>query len=233
MDMPSRHIPTSAFDDILSELGDDPAIPDPHGIRKAKSSKSEPHEPSEKPSFRQKLEGLPDPLNTAIELKKLGGLLAIFACFIGLGLALFVAFESLQTSSQASIQDSQRQLSDLKKEMEVLRNELENYQDDLYKELDLIEVSIHSLKDSKAPKGSNYKPKAIPHESELVRWRYLGNSQMGESHRGFFSTSKGTSTFEKGGLVLGDWRLNHITKDEATLSHPQGKSLVLKASKNE
>ena len=231
--MPSRHIPASAFDEILSELGDDPAIPDPHGIRKAKSFKSEPHEPSERPSFRQKFEALPDPLNAAIELKKIGGLLAILACFIGLGVALFVTYESLKTNSQASIHDSQRQLSDLKKEIGSLRDELENYQDDLYMELDLIEVSIHLLNDIKAPKRSNYKPTAIPHESELRRWRYLGNSQMGESHRGFFYTSKGASTFEKGALVIGDWRLTHITKDAATLSHPQGKSLVLKASKNE
>ncbi len=35
--MPPRHISPQSFDDILSELGDDPAIPDPHGIRKLAS----------------------------------------------------------------------------------------------------------------------------------------------------------------------------------------------------
>ena len=43
--MPSRHISPQSFDEILSELGDDPAIPDPHGIRKTTSSKSVPLEP--------------------------------------------------------------------------------------------------------------------------------------------------------------------------------------------
>ena len=231
--MPSRHIPAHAFDDILSELGDDPAIPDPHGIRKAKPLKSEASEPDHKHSFRQKLEHFSDPLNTALQFKKLTGLLAIFACFIGLGIALFAAYESLKTHSQVSIEDSQKHLLDLKKEIDLLRSEVENSQEDLYEELDLIEVSVHLLNENKAAKSNNFKPKTIPHESELGRWRYLGNSQMGESHRGFFHTDKGIATFEKGAQVLGDWRLNQITKDAATLSHPQGKSLVLNVSKNE
>jgi len=33
--LPKRHISPQSFDDILSELGNDPAIPDPHGIRKS------------------------------------------------------------------------------------------------------------------------------------------------------------------------------------------------------
>lgn len=231
--MPSRHIPPHAFDDILSELGDDPAIPDPHGIRKAKPLKSDPPATPSKQSIRQKFESFPDPLNATLQLKKLGVLLAIFACFIGLGLGLFAAYESLKTHSQASLEDSQKDLSNLKREMEALRNELENSQDALYNELDLLEVSIHSLKENKPPKRPTYKSLAIPHESELDRWRYLGNSQMGTSHRGFFHTGKGISTFEKGTQVLGEWRLNQLAKDAATLAHPQGKSLVLKVSKNE
>jgi hypothetical protein len=231
--MPSRHIPPYAFDDILSDLGDDPAIPDPHGIRKTNPLKNDPPEPSNKPSIRQKFEGLPDPLNTPLQLKKLGGLLAIFACFIGLAVALFAVYESLKTHSQTSTEDVQKHLLDLKKDIEILRGELESSQDDIYKEIDLMEVSIHLLKENKAQKRFSDKPRAIPHESELGRWRYLGNSQIGESHRGFFNTGKGISTFEKGAQVMGEWRLNHITKDGATLSHPQGKTLVLNASKSE
>ena len=43
--MPKRHISPQSFDDILSELGDDPAIPDPHGSRKSSAPK-EPAYPS-------------------------------------------------------------------------------------------------------------------------------------------------------------------------------------------
>ncbi|WP_353432414.1 hypothetical protein [Polynucleobacter sp. MWH-UH23A] len=37
--MPARKISPQSFDDILIELGDDPAIPDPHGIRKPNAPK--------------------------------------------------------------------------------------------------------------------------------------------------------------------------------------------------
>lgn len=231
--MPSRHIPTHAFDAILSDLGDDPAIPDPHGIRKAKPLGSNSPEPTNKQSIRHKLEALPDPLNAALQVKKVGGLLAILAFLIALGIAFFAAYESLKTNSQSSTEDSQKYLTELKKEIGVLRNELEMNQEDLYKKLDLLEVSIHSLKENKAVNRQIYKPQTIPYEADLVRWRYLGNSQMGDSHRGFFDTNKGISAFEKGAPVLGDWRLSHISKDAANLTHPQGKSLTLKSSKSE
>ena len=231
--MPSRHIPAHAFDDILSDLGDDPAIPDPHGIRKAKPLQSSPPQHANNQSIRQKLEGLPDSVNAALQVKKAGNLLAILALLIATAIAFFAAYESLKTNSQASIEDLQKHLSGLKKEIEVLRDEQERDQEDIYKEIDLLEVSIHSLKENKVVKKQIFKPHAIPHEAELGRWRYLGHSQMGDSHRGFFDSGKGISTFEKGAPVLGDWRLNHIAKDAATLTHPQGKSLTLKSSKSE
>lgn len=231
--MPSRHIPAQAFDDILSDLGDDPAIPDPHGIRKAKPPQRRPPESTNNQSIRQKLEGLPDSINTALQVKKVGNLLTILAFLIAAGIAFFAAYESLKTISQASIEDLQKHLSDLKKEIEVLRDRQERNQEDLYKEIDLLEVSIHSLNENKVVKKQIFKPQTIPYEAELGRWRYLGHSQMGDSHRGFFDSGKGISTFEKGAPVLGDWRLNHIAKDAATLTHPLGRSLTLKPSKSE
>ena len=231
--MPSRHIPTHAFDEILSELGDDPAIPDPHGIRKTKPLQNNSTEPINKQSIWQRFETPSDPLNATLQLKKMGGLIAISFCLLALGIALFAAYESLKTISQTNIEDLQKHLSELKKEIGVLRDEQERNQEDLYREIDSIEVSIHSFKENKVTKKQNYKPPVIPHESELSRWRYLGNSQMGNSHRGFFDTGKGISTFEKGVTVLGEWRLNHIAKDAATLTHPQGKSITLKSSRTE
>lgn len=233
MGMPSRHIPNHAFDDILSDLGDDPAIPDPHGIRKTKPLGSNPPEPAINNTIRQKLEVFQDPLNAALEVKKVGALLAILASLIGIGVAFFAVYETLKTHSQASIEDSQKHLSELKKEIGALRNELETNQDDIYKELDLLEVNIHSLRENRAVKKQIYKTQSMPHETELGRWRYLGHSQMGDSHRGFFDTGKGISAFDKGAPLLGDWHLNHIAKDMAVITHPQGKSLTLKPSKTE
>ena len=77
------------------------------------------------------------------------------------------------------------------------------------------------------------KPLAPPHESELRRWRYLGSSQMGAAHQAYFHTGKSHLVFDKGSQVLGDWRLSNIEKEQATIAHPQGKSLVLKAIKSE
>jgi hypothetical protein len=99
--------------------------------------------------------------------------------------------------------------------------------------LDEIEVSIHSLKDKKPEIRVSSKPQLPSHELELRRWRYLGSSQMGPSHQAYFHTGKSHLVFAKGAQVLGDWRLSNIEKELVTLTHSQGKSIVLKASKSE
>ena len=230
--MPSRHIPNHAFDEILSDLGDDPAIPDPHGIRKSKNIQS--NHPgalgmnANHPKF-DSLQGFH--LNP--QLKIIGGLVAGFVCIAALGLVFFDAYESFKSNSQVHIESTQKQLTELQKEVAVLRNELQDSQDEIYKEIDLLEVSIHSYKEKRAENKVIYKPPPIPHEAELRRWRYLGSLQMGNSQRAYFLTGKGGSTFEMGASVLGDWRLSHIQKNAVTLTHPQGKSLTLSASKGE
>ena len=232
MGMPSRHISPQSFDEILSELGDDPAIPDPHGIRKSTSPKNTPLEHSGPSKERIELDGFRNP-NLLNQIQKLGGFLAFGACLIGIGIALFVAYESLKTSSEALAQASLKEISGLKKEFIVLRNQLENEQDELYDAMDKIEVSVHSLIENKPIKKFSTKPPIHPHELELRRWRYLGASQMGGSHQAFFHTGQRNVMFQKGVLVLGDWRLTQLEKDQAILTHSQGKTLVLKPSKNE
>lgn len=230
--MPSRHIPNHAFDEILSDLGDDPAIPDPHGIRKSKNTQSNRPEALGMNANRPKIGSFPG-LHITPQLKIIGGLVAGFACLAILGLVFLGAYESLKSNSQTSLENTQKQLSELQKEMVVLRNELQDSQDEIYKEIDSLEVSIHSFKEKKAENKVIYKPLPIPHEAELRRWRYLGSLQMGSSQRAYFHTGKGGSTYEKGASVLGDWRISHIQKDVVTLVHPQGKSLTLTASKSE
>ena len=124
-------------------------------------------------------------------------------------------------------------ISELKKQMAIMRDEIYQDQEDLYSAIDEIEVSIHSIKDKKPEIRVLNKPQAPNHESELRRWRYLGTSQMGASHRAYFHSGKNHLAFEKGAQVLGDWRLSTIEKELATFTHPLGKSLILKASKSE
>ena len=232
MGMPSRHISPQSFDEILSELGDDPAIPDPHGIRKTTSPKSAALEPPKSSKERAKPEAISSP-NLFVQLQKLGGLFTFGACLIMIGIALFTAYQSQNTSSDAMVQESFKEISGLKKELALLRIELQSGQDELYEAIDSIEVSIHSLIENKSIHKVIARPTAHPYETELRSWRYLGVSEMRGSRQAFFHNGKGNVMIQKGMLVLGDWRLTQLEKDLATLTHSQGKTLVIKSSKTE
>jgi hypothetical protein len=56
---------------------------------------------------------------------------------------------------------------------------------------------------------------------------------MGGIQQALFQDGKSHVLFPKGALALGEWRLTQIEKDMATLSHPLGKSIVLKPVKSE
>ena len=230
--MPARHISSQSFDDILSDLGDDPAIPDPHGIRKPPPQQGTP--PGR--SSQGKGNSLTEPISTvAIKhlLQKLGSPAILIGVFIALAAVFFAAYNSLNSQSQSALEGVQKQLSDLKKDMTLMHDEIHQDQDDLYLAIDEIEVSIHSLSDRKPEVKVFNRPHISTHESELRRWRYLGASEMGTSHQAYFHTGKSHHSFEKGSQVLGDWRLSNIEKELVTLNNSQGKSLVLRALKSE
>ena len=228
--MPSRHISPQAFDEILSDLGDDPAIPDPHGIRKSNTPKTNNTQTQNQAEGHQLLGAFSS--NAAFgQLQKLGVFLGIGACLVGLSLILFFTLDSTKLGSEALAQDSQQQISELQKEVALVRTEFQNNLDDLYEEIDLLEVSIHSLKQNKAHSKEKPRPQATPHESELKNWRFLGTAQIRGSSQAFFHTGNRNVVFEKDALVLGDWRLTRIEKELVALTHPLGKTLLLKPSK--
>lgn len=230
--MPARHISSQSFDEILSDLGDDPAIPDPHGIRKP------PPHPGSPPRSQSHSKGtsFTEPLNHIHfknSLQAFAGPIILIAVLIAVAVAFFVAYSALKNQSQDALEDSQKQISELKKAMDLIRHETHQDQDDLYMAIEELEVSIHSLMNKKPEIRTSIKPQTPAHESELRRWRYLGASQMGASHQAYFHTGSSHLVFERGAQILGDWRLSNIEKELVTLSHPQGKSLVLKAFKSE
>ena len=230
--MPARHISSQSFDDILSDLGDDPAIPDPHGIRKPPPQQSTPP----RHSSQGKGNPLTEPISSVVIkhlLQKLGSPAILIGVFIALAAVFFAAYNSLNSQSQSALEGIQKQLSDLKKDMTLMHDEIHQDQDDLYLAIDEIEVSIHSLSDRKPEVKVFNRPHISTHESELRRWRYLGASEMGTSHQAYFHTGKSHHSFEKGSQVLGDWRLSNIEKELVTLNNSQGKSLVLRALKSE
>ena len=226
--MPPRHISPQSFDDILSELGDDPAIPDPHGIRKTSpplGMDASPQTKTPKPSFSTKL----------LQVKGLnfspiwifGG--ALLVC----GISLFFFFESNQSGAEQQIHALQSQFLALKEELESSQNEWRAERDDLYEVIDEIEVSIHSI-DIKPPiQVAQSKPATFPYEAELGRWRYLGITRMGTAEQAFFHTGKSTKMVGKGDLALGEWRLTQAEKELAILTHLKGKSITFKSTKSE
>lgn len=232
MGMPARQISSQSFDHILSELGDDPAIPDPHGIRKSTAPKNVAPQTSghvkPEPIF-----GAIGQLELASQAKKFGLFLASGMLIVALLIGGLMTYQSLQEDGNVDIEESKLRISDLQKDIGALRNELNEEVDILYEEIDKIEVSIHSLKEIKPNIKAFAKPATHPHEHEIRRWRYLGSSQIGGVQQALFHIGKSHSLFAKEALVLGEWRLSHIEKDAAILSHPQGKTIVLKPVKSE
>jgi hypothetical protein len=227
--MPSRHISPQSFDDILSELGDDPAIADPHGIRKPNGPKPPPVNGPNHPQNQPKIAHLAPPQ----ELKKYALWVLLAIAGASLAAAFFHHYDKANSSQISDLQGSEERIAELKKELNLLRIEILDIEDNLYQAIDKIEVSVHSL--IKKGSGTSSKPKSqsIPYELELARWRYLGRSHLGASERIFLHNGKTTLMFETGSLVLGDWRLASIHKDSAVLTHPIGKSISLKPSKTE
>jgi hypothetical protein len=231
--MPARKISPQSFDDILSELGDDPAIPDPHGIRKPNAPKHPAWaeiDPPQKPKIQLNFQ---DQIPQLESLKRVGLYVGAGGLLIASAVALFLSFNPISPTQDPSTEQSKQEISELKKELDLLREEMLDLENSLYESIDLIEVSVHSLEKIKTQSTPKAKTPTIPFESEVRRWRYLGLSQMGGSHRAFFHNGKTTLMVEIGGLLLGDWRLSNADKETVTINHPQGKSLTLKTANSE
>ena len=226
--MPPRHISPQSFDDILSELGDDPAIPDPHGIRKSSSPPREDFAAktkTPKPSF----------LTKSFELNRLhfSSIWILGALLLICGGGLFFYFDANKSGAEGEISSLQNQLFALKKDFELSQSEWASERDDLYDAIDEMEVSIHSIVIKPAIQAPQSKPAAIPHETDLRRWRYLGITRMGAVEHAFFHTGKSTRMVVKQDLVLGEWRLTQAEKELAILTHPKGKSITFKSTQSE
>ena len=134
--MPARHISSQSFDEILSDLGDDPAIPDPHGIRKPPSHQAATPKVSGRgnhPTFTDSLSKLQIPTS----IQKIGGMIALFfGVLIASAVAIYIAFNTFNQTSQSSQEEFQMLISELKREMVLMRDELHQDQDDLYSAID-------------------------------------------------------------------------------------------------
>lgn len=226
--MPARHISSQSFDDILSELGNDPAIPDPHGIRKSSAPRhSEPEVPSR---LKQAVFSSSGAHLVGLKIAPTLALGVIFILVIG---ALFMVLEFHKEALNGEIAGLQNQLLDIRKELASLQGNMDQDQEDLYQAIDELEVSIHSLNTRPAIEPTKSRPAALPEESELRSWRYLGLIRINGLEQAFFHTKKTPRMLAKDELALGEWRLAQAQKEGATLTHPKGKSIHLKSTKSE
>lgn len=226
--MPPRQISPQSFDDILSDLGDDPAIPDPHGIRKP----SAPPRPQQEFAKNTKstafcLEHLP------LKDFKISPFFLYACAFLALSAGLFLILESNKSSSAAELEPLQIQLSSLQKQFDLAKIEQEHDLEGLYEEIDLLEVSIHLLEEKAPLLSAQNKTLPIPHEADLRRWKYLGLIRVKGFEQAFFHNGKVSVMLAKDGLALGDWRLSQAQKEGAVLTHPKGKSITFQSSKPE
>ncbi len=226
--MPNRRISSQSFDEVLSDLGDDPAIPDPQGIRKSSPPKFTNPELSQKtktPPFHY----------LGIEGKNihlwLFGLLGI--CTLAILAGVFWGYETLKDTSTTGIKSTQNEVAELKKEISFLQEQMEELEDSFDEIIESIEVSIHSNDHIQHQKKVLPKPQAHLHELDLRAWRYLGMTQMRGSQQAFFHDGKRSVTLEIDAQALGEWRLTDIQKDNAVLTHPTGKSFILKTAKSQ
>ena len=218
--MPNRHISPQSFDEILSELGDDPAIPDPHGFRKAGAS------------TQPKIAINPTP-PISINLKKLGPFIGLGIGAIALGIAIFTGMELIKEQSDPQLLGLEQELGTLKNEIRDLQNEILEIEDSLYESIDEIEVSIHSLNKNRMLSSQKPKVEPIPFLSELRHWHYLGMSQVGNSQKAFFQNGKETVMLEVGSIALGEWQLTGLNRELATFTHPKASPLMIKSKKSE
>jgi len=226
--MPPRHISPQSFDDILSDLGNDPAIPDPQGIRKASSPPrvdASPQTKTPKPFFSNKTFGVKGLNFSPILIFSSTLLFCVFS--------LFFFFESNKSEAEQEMRALQSQFSTLKEELESSQKEWHAEREDLYEIIDEIEVSIHTNETKPRIQATQSRAAVIPHEAELRRWRYLGITRMGAAEQAFFHTGKSTKMVGKGSLALGDWRLTQAEKEQAILTHPKGQSITFKSTNSE
>ena len=226
--MPTRHISPQSFDEILSELGDDPAIPDPQGIRKPV-----PHKTDAQTSHPSKLLQPTKALlrDRFLAHSNLNSVLlgALLICLTGVFLTHLWLSPSQAPEENLILLKLERDLQTMMKEMEMLQNDQADELDELYSVIDELEVSIHSLKKSKGTVVPAPKAQSTLDELALQSWHYLGSAEITGIHQALLHNGKSTLFIKQGDLVLGSWRLQDINKDGVILVNSEGKLLALKA----
>ena len=113
-----------------------------------------------------------------------------------------------------------------------LKDQLEDNQDALLSELEsLASMALQNADTKRARNTPSSAPKISPAEQSLKRWRYLGMSNSSSGVSGLFQTGEGIQHIALNSPALEGWRLSSVTRELATLTSNDGKSVAISISK--
>ena len=252
--MPKRSISPASFNAILSELGDDPAIGHParstpsipeSQTMNRHSYEADAHRLSEQ--FLQDKNRKDDPMpgvsrpliqklqhGTLLQEKPLW--LAVVICMVAATLLnSYWLFElrASQNMQPVTAGESGQTVDQVMTLVLSLKEQLEDSHEVLLSELESLESMV--LQNTNATRSRNAQspqaPKISPAEHTLKRWRYLGMSNSSSGISGLFHTGDGVQHITLNSPAVEGWRLSSVTRELATLTSNDGKTITISVSK--
>jgi hypothetical protein len=253
--MPKRSISPASFNAILSELGDDPALGHPTLRRNTSipegqtmnrhSYEADAHRLSEQfpPHKNHKddpIQGAPSGLLQNLQFSNLMQAspiwLAVALCMVAATLLNGYWLFELRTSQNlqpVAADEAGQSIDQVKALVLSLKDQIEDNHELLLSELESLEsMALQNANATRARNAySSPAPKISPAEQTLKRWRYLGMSNSNAGISGLFDTGEGMQHIALNSAAVEGWRLSSITRELATLTSNDGKTIAVSVSK--
>jgi hypothetical protein len=173
------------------------------------------------------------PFSTLMQEKPIW--LAMIACIVASTLLnSYWLFElrSAHSLQPLVVQEAGQSTDEVKALVLSLKDQLEDNQDALLSELEiLVSMALQNADTKRARNTPSPATKMSPAEQSLKRWRYLGMSNSSSGISGLFNTGEGIQHIALNSPALEGWRLSSVTRELATLTSNDGKSLAISVSK--
>jgi hypothetical protein len=185
-------------------------------------------------------QGTPSPLIKNIQFSAL-----LQASPIWLAMALFMVAATLlnsywlfelrasQNLQPVAADEAGQSIDQLKALVLSLKDQIEDNHELLLSELESLEsMALQNANATRARNAySSPAPKISPAEQTLKRWRYLGMSNSNAGISGLFDTGEGMQHIALNSAAVEGWRLSSITRELATLTSNDGKTIAVSVSK--
>jgi hypothetical protein len=161
--------------------------------------------------------------------------LAMIACIVAS--TLLNSYWLFELRSAHSLQplvahEADQTAHELKTLILSLKDQLEDNQDALLSELEsLANMALQNADTKRTRNTPSPALKISPAEQSLKRWRYLGMSDSSSGISGLFHTGEGIQHIALNSPALEGWRLSSVTRELATLTSNDGKSVPISVSK--